>query len=329
MTPLVSVIIPIYNVEAYLPQCLDSVISQTYSNLEIVLINDGSTDNSLAIANKYAANDSRIIVVDKPNEGVAATRNVGIATIKGEYVQFVDADDWIEQDMIEKMLNTALRNDCTIVSCGDILEYSDKKTLINNPVKEETIFSEKKQVIRLFLEHKNMNGALRTKLFKRTLFDGLCFDPDVSYGEDALFVWQMLQSNSNCPIAFVPESYYHYRMNDASISHSFGKLKFTAYKVWKTITDDTELLYPDLLYKAQASFCNQMTMILFDASINGYQYDGNIQRLQEIVRKYRTVLMKQKECSFRKMFFIRFLCSHYKLLSCTFLKVKNIKFRVI
>lgn len=312
---LVSVIIPVYNVEAYLSQCLDSVVNQTYSNLEIVLINDGSTDNSLAIANKYAANDSRIVVVNKPNEGVAATRNVGIANAHGEYVQFVDADDWIEHDMIERMLGVALKNEYQIISCGDILEFSNGKTMIGNPIEKDIVIREKKQIVSLFLEHKNMNGALRTKLFKRTLFEGLQFDPDVSYGEDALLVWQMLQSQSNISIVFIPDSFYHYRMNDTSISHSFGKLKFTAYKVWKTITDDTERLYPELLPKAQASFCNQMTIVLFDAAINGYRYDEIIQRLQKIVRKYRKILKKQKDCSLPKKLSLWFLCSHYNLVS--------------
>lgn len=312
---LVSVIIPIYNVEAYLSQCLDSVIAQTYSNLEVLLINDGSTDGSLTIANQYAANDPRIVVVDKPNEGVAATRNVGIGEARGEYVQFVDADDWIQHDMIQQMLNTALKCNCDIVSCGDILEFSDGKTIISNPIKEDVLLRDCSQILSIFLEHKLMNGALRTKLFKRSLFNGLQFDPDVSYGEDALLVWKMLQRNPNISLAFVPESYYHYRMNNTSISHSFGKLKFTAYKVWKTITDDTERLYPDLLPQAQASFCNQMTVILYNAAINGYQYDENIQRLQDVVRKYRKILLRQVNCSIQKKISLWLLCAHYNMVS--------------
>ena len=104
MNNLISVIVPIYNSEKYLPKCIESILSQTYKNLELILINDGSTDNSLNICNYYKSLDNRIIVIDKPNEGVSATRNLGIKIAKGDYLGFVDSDDYIEDNMYEVLL---------------------------------------------------------------------------------------------------------------------------------------------------------------------------------------------------------------------------------
>ena len=103
MEELVSIILPIYNAEKYLERCLESIITQTYANIEIILINDGSTDNSINIIKEYAIKDSRIIIIDKENEGVSVARNIGILKARGKYICFVDADDYIEKSMIEKM----------------------------------------------------------------------------------------------------------------------------------------------------------------------------------------------------------------------------------
>ena len=100
---MISVIIPIYNVEKYLTKCIESVINQTYKNLEIILVNDGSTDNSKEIIDKYSSIDSRIKVINKKNGGLSDARNVGIELAKGEYITFLDSDDWIELNMYEKL----------------------------------------------------------------------------------------------------------------------------------------------------------------------------------------------------------------------------------
>ena len=106
--PLVSVIIPVYNVSRYLPQCLDSVTSQTYQNLEIVIVDDGSTDGSGSICAHYAERDDRILLIRSENKGLASARNLGLGSICGEYISFIDSDDWVEPHMIEKLLEAAL-----------------------------------------------------------------------------------------------------------------------------------------------------------------------------------------------------------------------------
>lgn len=116
--PLISVIIPVYGVEKYIAQCLESVINQTYDNLEIIVVNDGTKDRSAEIAKEYAAKDNRIKVYDFDNGGASAARNRGIKLAKGEYIAFLDSDDWIEGQMYEKLVNEAIKSNADIVKCG-------------------------------------------------------------------------------------------------------------------------------------------------------------------------------------------------------------------
>ena len=120
---LVSVIIPVYNVSRYLPQCFDSVISQTYRNLEIIVIDDGSTDDSGSICDQYAEKDDRIHVIHTDNRGLASARNLGLENVSGEYISFIDSDDWIEPQTIEMRIGAALETEADIVNARYCSEY--------------------------------------------------------------------------------------------------------------------------------------------------------------------------------------------------------------
>lgn len=122
--PKISIIIPIYNVEKYINKCLDSLINQTLEELEFICINDGSTDNSLNILNNYVKNDSRFIVINQSNQGQGIARNNGIKIAKGEYIAFVDPDDWLENSTFEKVYNLAIENSANVVQFN-YLEYND------------------------------------------------------------------------------------------------------------------------------------------------------------------------------------------------------------
>lgn len=120
----VSIIIPIYNVEQYLAQCLDSVINQTYKNIEIICVNDCSLDNSFRILDEYSKNDKRIKIINRENNGgLSAARNTGLDNASGKYIYFLDSDDWIDLDYIEKMLNAAIKNDVEVVLNTNIIEH--------------------------------------------------------------------------------------------------------------------------------------------------------------------------------------------------------------
>lgn len=129
--PLISVIIPVYGVEKYIAQCLESVIKQTYKNLEILVINDGTKDNSALIAKLYSEKDARIKVYDFPNGGLSVARNRGLEIAKGDYIAYLDSDDWIDSKMYETLLNTIIENGADMVKCGFYISENDKLEEVN------------------------------------------------------------------------------------------------------------------------------------------------------------------------------------------------------
>ena len=203
---MVSILVPVYNSAKYLQQCVQSLTEQTYSDLQIVLIDDGSTDESWAIMRELASSDKRIEVYSQPNMGVAATRNHLLDKIRGDFVLFVDSDDWIDNNTIEILLNKQQEGDY------DIVGFQMKGTL----VADENQYNQE-QIIKLFLEHIVFTGSLCNKFVKSHLYDNLKLDENVAYGEDALLMWQVIQKINK--VATIKKQLYHYRINQQSISH--------------------------------------------------------------------------------------------------------------
>lgn len=141
---LISVIIPVYNGEKYIKRCINSLINQTYKNIEIIIINDGSKDNSINIIKEISEKDKRIIIIDKENQGVSIARNAGIEKASGDYIMFVDVDDWVKTNMIEQMYKVIKKENVDIVKCNSINEFNNKATenkisnsLVNKVLKKE------------------------------------------------------------------------------------------------------------------------------------------------------------------------------------------------
>ena len=122
---LISIIVPVYNIEKYLPRCIDSILDQTYKNWEAIFVNDGSTDNSLKILEEYKKRDERIKIIDKKNAGSGAARNDGIENSRGEYVAFLDSDDWYEKNFLEKLYNNLTENNSDVAMCNPKMTYDD------------------------------------------------------------------------------------------------------------------------------------------------------------------------------------------------------------
>ena len=145
----ISIIVPIYNCEKYLAKCLDSIIRQDYSNLEVILINDGSSDNSKSICEEFCKKDKRFILINKKNEGVSEARNTGLDIASGEYIIFIDADDWIEPNMCKVLLDSLNSNEADMVFCNHIYEFMNKSIKVNFACEENIVVNEdiKKDII--------------------------------------------------------------------------------------------------------------------------------------------------------------------------------------
>ncbi len=182
MEEKVSVIIPVYNCRAWIKRCLDSVLEQTYQNLEVLVIDDGSDDGSAEIIESFVRKDSRIQYFFQPNQGVASARNRGLLQATGSIVTFVDADDYIEIDMYERMLSAMKEQDADIVECSCRRVRPDGKILWNNNLKEEMVVG-KRQCVRHYLLQTNSTNYVCNKIYRRKLFHNLLF-PNLKYSED-------------------------------------------------------------------------------------------------------------------------------------------------
>lgn len=288
MDDLVSIIVPIYNVEQYLDRCITSLVNQSYQNIEIILVNDGSTDNSLTICQKYS-NDARVFIYNKKNSGVSDTRNYGVKKARGKYVLFVDSDDWIELDMCEKMLEVAHDKDLDIVFCSYIKSYSDKEVCkyIIASEKEIIYYDEKdtkdkvlRRIIGLYgndLAHPEHMDSLVTvwgKLYKKEIIKDIAFvDTKMIGNEDALY--NIAAFNNAQKTAYMNECYYHYwKANQGSLTKN---TEFTHYYKWKKLFSYIEqyLVQNDIYDRYKESFHNRMALSVIGLGLSAMKMNAS------------------------------------------------------
>lgn len=304
--PKVSVLVPIYNSQNYLPKCLNSILCQTFDNLQIVLLDDGSTDNSYSIAYKYAIKDSRIELYHQNNSGVADTRNKLLSFTNGDYILFVDSDDWLELDMIEFLITEQSKSNADMTTCGMVL---NDRAVANQYIKK--IYT-KDKAIENFLYHTEFRGSLWNKLLKSSIIRDIRFASKISYGEDALFVWHFLQKVEK--VTLTNKQLYHYRMNENSLSHScFNGEKLTGHYVWEQICEETSQWWPEYLHIAQARHCIEDVLLLRNAAHCGYNVKEDIQMLQKSIKKYRYTLSMTNIASLKMKLYILIATNSYFL----------------
>ena len=211
-TSLISIIIPVYNVEEYLRKCVDSVLAQTYKNLEIILVDDGSTDKSGQICDQYAQRENRVVVIHQTNAGVSAARNAGLRVAKGEYIGFVDADDYIASDMYSYLYDLIQTYQVPLAVCN-YFDVRGKDIIARVPPIVDGAYSATQVLTPLIHQMGVCN-----KLFSKSLFDRLYFSSETSYGEDLEVVFALfLQAKK---IAYGHEAKYYYFFNSQSATHS-------------------------------------------------------------------------------------------------------------
>lgn len=211
--PLVSIIVPVYNVEAYLDRCIKSIICQTYQNIEIILVNDGSIDSSLSICYDWQQKDSRIIVIDKENKGVASARNVGIEKAQGAYVTFIDSDDWIENDMIELMVQNIFKYSADVSVCTMVRK---NKISMNDFEIMDNQDAIKKVLLRKF-------SAVWPQLFKLDLVKRNRFREDLLINEDIIFLLDVYKDAKKI-VYDLSKGMYHYNTEERASLTSQKKL---------------------------------------------------------------------------------------------------------
>lgn len=245
----VSVIIPVYNVEQYLARCVDSILCQTYSKLEILLVDDGSPDGSGAICDAYAAKDARVRVIHKPNGGLSSARNAGIDASHGDYLSFIDSDDWIHPDTYRHLLDLMERMDASIACMGnlDVSERTGKITPALCPQKEECITGE--ELVRRMFRWQGIDCAACDKVFRAELFADIRFPMNV-VAEDTAIMYQVALKAPRAAMCDQPFYYYYHRYS--SISYNAVSPKSFHYSQHtQKILAHIEKDYPGLLPEAK------------------------------------------------------------------------------
>lgn len=230
-----SVIVPVYKAEKYLKRSVDSILCQTYSDLEVILVDDGSPDNCPQICDAYQKQDTRVVVLHQKNAGVSAARNAGLDRASGEYITFVDSDDYIEPNMYASMMKTVQEYNCDVVLCDCVKEFSDHKELYTHDIRPG--FYDKHQLQKEYYPHllimENVeypatisNWLLVFKNDKK--FSNVRYIEGVRYSEDFLFGAQLMRQ-ANSFFYMKGSAFYHYRMNPSSATHTFDPNKWDNY----------------------------------------------------------------------------------------------------
>ncbi|MCV9884798.1 glycosyltransferase [Metabacillus halosaccharovorans] len=292
MYPKISIIVPVYKVEPFIHKCVDSVLLQTFTDFELILVDDGSPDNCGKICDEYAQKDKRVKVIHKENGGLSDARNAGLDIATGDYIGFVDSDDWIESDMFEMLYNMCVENDCEIANCTSIIHYSHK-TVTNGG--HQLIIHDKKEAMKVMLEGKLYDEVVWTKIFKRDLLKDIRFKTGIIY-EDTAFTYKVIHESSR--ICCIGEPKYHYiKRENSTMDRAIKNVKIDSVLVYDEMYKFIDNYYPELRNLVALKLANSaMTVLnLIAAKQNWKEYSEEYYRIASILNRYFKKNMKTKE----------------------------------
>ena len=287
MDSLISIIIPVYNVEKYLRRCIDSVLGQTYDKLEIILVDDGSTDNSGRICDEYREKDQRIIVIHKENGGLSEARNFGIEKRSGEYISFVDSDDWIEGDYVELLYRSIIENNADMAIAGNYIRFSHGRTITVSACGKDVLSGE--QTLDALVWNKNgIDVAAWAKLYKKTLFNDVKY-PVGELFEDTATTYKLIDRCER--VAVCPTPVYNYVKREGSITKgNFSVKKMDLIEATRRMTNYIRIKYPKL-----AEGCDRRLMWAYLSTLSQLVVsdDGRFPYIKTYLLTYITINRKR------------------------------------
>ena len=277
---MISIIVPVYKSEKYLSRCVQSILDQTYSDLELILVNDGSPDCSGRLCNAWAEKDHRVRVIHKENGGVSTARNAGLDAATGKYIAFVDSDDWIEPDMYQKMIAIAEQHGCDVVMCDCVKDFSDHSEVYSHDIRSG--FYSAQQLIEEYYPHLLMMENIEypatisscTILWRSTLNTAnQRYTPGVRFSEDLLFGAKLLRKARSF-YYMKGDALYHYVMNADSASHTYVTDKWQDYQLLyrNIITDfkhDKAFDFSEQIDKCLLFFLYNTLGEIYETSLSG------------------------------------------------------------
>ncbi len=284
MDPKISIIVPVFNVERFIHDCIDSILTQSYKDFELILVNDGSTDRSGDICDEYSNKDGRIVVIHKENGGQSSARNKGIEIAKGKYIGFIDSDDWVHSDMYKILYDKAIEKDADITACN-ILEYqkdSSKRLFCNDST--DYLYNRDAAMSEIYLNER-LTFSPCNKLYKKNLFKGIRFK-EGSILEDMDFAYRIMHQCNR--IFYTGNVLYYYRYNDKStLRKTFSKKRLDEFPVRKDMYTFYVENYPSQANEVYVEWF--LTGLMLYINIEKY-YNNEKKQFKYLIKTDRKVL---------------------------------------
>lgn len=316
---VISIIVPIYNVDNYLERCINSLLSQTYRNLEIILVDDGSTDKSGMICDRYTEIDKRIKVVHKGNGGLSDARNLGICISTGNFLSFVDSDDWIEKEMIETMYNKIVENEADIAICRRFRAYQGgAKQIEVFKTYPKTDFFDRKTGLKYLMSFCGYDMSVCDKLFKKSCLENIEF-PYGKTCEDSYTTYKIFSQSDK--VVYINKGLYNYFYRENSITRNSvvnETVIEATYEQMKFIRDK----FPELIPEASSSYITAMVSVLNEYIKRKMKWDSYKKYKSEAL-KYLKNALKNKNISLSKKLQLILFCISSTIYEKFYKYVKN------
>jgi len=277
--PLISIIVPVYNVESYIDRCIKSILSQTFQDYELIIVDDGSPDNCPKICDEWAIKDKRIKVIHQKNQGLSAARNTGIKFSEGKYLTFIDSDDWITDSMVQDLYDLIEKTEADISVCGFTKTESEENLVDSKRSVEEKIYT-RDEFMKIILRV-NSNRCIHyawAKLYRRSVIETVEHYPVGMLNEDVEGMFKaVIKSNKIAETTKV--GYFYYENIDSISRKKFGENFLSLNKVWKRILEISENIAPEYKEYVEYNYKRTDFTIMVDMLIYG---DSNTDRLYEV-----------------------------------------------
>ena len=304
MKPLINIIVPVYGVEKYLNKCVDSILAQTYSNIRVILVDDGSPDDCPAICDRYSQMDKRVIVIHRKNAGQSAARNSGLTYLMdadlsevGEYVAFIDSDDYVSNDYIEFLYNLIKENDADVAQCGHYIVFSEKRFVDKNR-NHSTFVLDKKQAVESLCYNGIWDVTVWNKLYKLSVFDHIRF-PEGKLYEDTAVSYMIVDNAEKFVVNMEPKYYYIQRYTSTANGTSWKEYKYQFIEAGDNLANWTVNKYPDL---SEAANVKRVFVRLSTLSqmVNSNYYDPlRVQEMKNTIMQHKKSVLKNTKASAR------------------------------
>ena len=310
---MISVIVPVYNAEKYINRCIDSIVHQTMDDMEIIIIDDGSTDSSLDICKYWETKDRRIKVFPKKNGGVSSARNMGLRNVNGKYVSFVDADDWIESDRFEKAIEKIEEYNADIYIGSFVINVGNEQKTIYEDIPSVVSVYGKNDAIKHMIKGNGFRWELCDKVYRKDVLEGCYLDENIHNGEDFLFNWCVFGKAKR--IIRVNDMSYHYFAREDSASHVLSEK-------YLTFVDAIELALGEEQNRELCLLLNNLYIVVLIGmfiEIAASKWGNRGEILVGLKNKIQSSMLYGKEISFKKKLIVHF----YKISPISLLIILN------